>query len=616
MQQCLASVYDCDLAADQYEVFVVDNRSVDASVEMVREYFPKVRLIVNDENLGFSAANNIAIRQAQGEFILLLNPDTVVEETTFSTCLKHLHEQEDVGAVGVKMIDGSGQFLPESKRGLPSVWNSFAKLVGLDALFPSAAIFNGYSLRHLSENKTHQVDVLCGAFMMLRKSVLDTVGLLDERFFMYAEDIDLSYRIREAGHTISYLHDAQIIHYKGESSKKGSLSYVRIFHEAMILYVQKHYQGVYGTVFVLALKMAIVARGTLTLVQYGLKKLLLPVVDFVVIVGLAMAIKVWWADWRYGDSSFFDKSPILWNIGAMAAIMVATLTLAMAYRTTTTWRRTTMATIVAAGIILACYGLLPESYRSSRAVVTFTAIGSILLVPAINGLLHKLLHSRLSRRVIVVGTPENASQIVDILVQKEDTQVVGNITPSVENRTVSVQHIREMINVLSATEVIFVRQDMTMQSVMHIMTTLGAAVTYKVAGDDMLAIVGSSSRNHQGEIYTVDISLRLSQKEYQGSKYAFDKVLALLAVILAPLAWVFHGLSKQYWVHIADTLGGEKTWVGYQAMSDRLPEIRPGVTAVHSGELSDLDYAKLYRLTYDILPFFRYLFNMKSAQKL
>ena len=191
------------------EIWVVDNNSADDSVEMVRNKFPNVHLIANTQNTGFATANNQAIRACSGEYVLLLNPDTLVEENTFSTCLDFMEVHPEAGALGVKMLDGSGKYLPESKRGFPSPWVSFCKTIGLHYLFPKSPTFNQYYLGHLSPEETHPVEVLAGAFMFMRKAALDKAGLLDEAFFMYGEDIDLSYRIKKAGFCRRFLGQGQ-----------------------------------------------------------------------------------------------------------------------------------------------------------------------------------------------------------------------------------------------------------------------------------------------------------------------------------------------------------------------------------------------------------------------
>ena len=243
---------------------------------MVRDKFPEVQLIVNNHNPGFSRANNQAIHQASGEYILLLNPDTVVEEDTFEKCLTFMDAHPKAGALGVRMIDGSGKFLPESKRGFPAPFVAFAKAFGLSKIFPKSKAFNHYHLGYLEEHQNHEIEVLAGAFMFLRKSALDEIGLLDETFFMYGEDIDLSYRIIKGGYKNYYLADTTIIHYKGESTKKGSLNYVRTFYNAMIIFAKKHFKGDQARLFVLMLQAAIYFRASLTLATNLIKKIYLP----------------------------------------------------------------------------------------------------------------------------------------------------------------------------------------------------------------------------------------------------------------------------------------------------------------------------------------------------
>ncbi|MDP6909766.1 MAG: glycosyltransferase family 2 protein, partial [Flavobacteriales bacterium] len=198
LEQCLQSVMVA-IQNLEVEVFVVDNNSVDGSVAMVQAKFPDVKLIVNKENVGFSRANNQAMEIAKGEFVLLLNPDTVVETDTFVNIVSFMDEHPDAGGLGIKMVDGKGNFLPESKRGLPTPEVAFYKIFGLSWLFPKSKRFGKYHLTFLDKEKTHQIEVLSGAFMLMRKETLDKVGLLDEGFFMYGEDIDLSYRILQSG---------------------------------------------------------------------------------------------------------------------------------------------------------------------------------------------------------------------------------------------------------------------------------------------------------------------------------------------------------------------------------------------------------------------------------
>jgi GT2 family glycosyltransferase len=245
LEQCLYSVERSLLQLappGETEVLVVDNHSTDGSVEYCKERFPRVHFIVNTENKGFSAANNQALKLATGRYILFLNPDTILSEDCCRTCISFLSSTPGAGAAGVRMIDGQGRFLRESRRGFPSAWVAFSKLSGLTALFPRSRIFSGYYLGHLPATQNHPSPVLSGACFCVSREVLDRVGNFDPQFFMYAEDIDLSYRIEKAGYTNYYIADTTILHFKGESTRKD-IRYTRIFYKAMSQFRKKHTTG-------------------------------------------------------------------------------------------------------------------------------------------------------------------------------------------------------------------------------------------------------------------------------------------------------------------------------------------------------------------------------------
>lgn len=253
---CLLSVREAMKNIDA-EVFVVDNQSSDDSCAMVRQEFPEVKLIANKDNVGFAKANNQAIKRSKGQYVLLLNPDTIVGEDCFKKLIAFMDVHPEAGGLGLYMADGGGNYLPESKRGFPTPWRAACKLFGLTGFFPSSKALAGYYLGHLSEASVQTVEVLAGAFMLMPKKVLDEVGILDESFFMYGEDIDLSYRIHQAGYMNYYLPDPKIIHYKGESSKRGSMNYVRIFYQAMIIFARKHFSQSYVRFYSLFIHAAI-----------------------------------------------------------------------------------------------------------------------------------------------------------------------------------------------------------------------------------------------------------------------------------------------------------------------------------------------------------------------
>lgn len=240
LQLCLHSATQaCKLISA--EIIVVDNASSDESEAMVQKHFPEVSFVANKVNVGFAKANNQAIRMAKGRYVLLLNPDTIVPETAFAEMVTYLDGNPTVGSLGTRMVDGAGRYLPESKRGIPTPWASFCKMSKLSTFFPKIKSFNHYYFGWIDQHEVADVEILAGAVMCLRTSVLDKVGLLDETFFMYGEDIDLSYRIIKEGYRNVYLGTTTIIHFKGESTKGFSWNYYRNFFGAMDIFRRKHF---------------------------------------------------------------------------------------------------------------------------------------------------------------------------------------------------------------------------------------------------------------------------------------------------------------------------------------------------------------------------------------
>lgn len=263
LEQCLYSVRKAGRQIEN-EIFVVDNASIDGSWDYLLPRFPDVHFIYNSNNEGFAAANNRALQEARGDFILFLNPDTILPEDCLEKCINFFLKTQGVGILGVRMIDGTGNFLKESKRAFPSPLTSFYKLTGLAHLFPNSRSFARYYLGNLSEKKDHEVDVLAGAFMMIPRSVIEKTGGFDETFFMYGEDIDLSYRIQKAGFKNHYFSGTTIIHFKGESTGKGGLHYVRLFYKAMNQFVKKYYSGTRARVFIIFIQAGIWSRAIIS----------------------------------------------------------------------------------------------------------------------------------------------------------------------------------------------------------------------------------------------------------------------------------------------------------------------------------------------------------------
>ncbi len=273
LEQCLYSV-QAALKNVGGEIIVVDNASSDNSIEYLQPKFPLAKFIANKVNSGFGKACNQGYKMALGKFILFLNPDTIVPEDCFERCISFFNSTPDAGALGVKMLDGSGKFLKESKRAFPSLSTSFYKFLGLAGLFPHSKIFAKYYLGNLDSTKNHEVEVLAGAFMMIKRNVLEVTAGFDEAFFMYGEDIDLSYRIQKAGFKNYYFSETEIIHFKGESTKKGSLNYIQQFYGAMSIFVNKHYTNGAAGVFKIFIHIGIWIVAFISAIRNFLRRIL------------------------------------------------------------------------------------------------------------------------------------------------------------------------------------------------------------------------------------------------------------------------------------------------------------------------------------------------------
>ena len=271
LEQCLRSVFRSQ-GKWEMEVFVVDNNSSDGSVEYLSARFPQVKFIANKDNRGFSCANNQALRQAKGRYMLLLNPDTILTENTLTDTLQYLDEHPEVGASGTAMYGRDGRFAWESRRGVPTPWTAFCKMVGLTALFPHSRRFGRYHMRYLNREEANYIEVISGAYMMLRREALEQVGLLDESFFMYGEDIDLSYRMLQGGWKNAYI-PSPILHDKGESTQKSSYRYVHIFYEAMLIFFDKHFSKRYR-LLALLIRLAVYLRAGIDVLKRLMQRLL------------------------------------------------------------------------------------------------------------------------------------------------------------------------------------------------------------------------------------------------------------------------------------------------------------------------------------------------------
>ena len=601
------------------EIFVVDNNSQDGSVAMVRTRFPEVILIANTDNPGFSTANNQAIRRSRGRYVLLLNPDTVVGEETFIACLQFMNAHPDAGALGIRMIDGSGTFLPESKRGFPSPWVAFCKTFGLARFFPKTKTFGGYHLGYLSEFENHEVDVLSGAYMWLRREVLDEIGLLDETFFMYGEDIDLSYRVQRGGYKNYYFADATIIHYKGESTKRGSLNYVRVFYNAMIIFAKKHFRGDRARVFVGMLQLAIYFRAFLTIFRNVLGKIALPLVESLLLAGGLVLLKNFWADNYFQNPDYYQPSFLRFNVPLYVSIWIGSIFFSGGYDTPFNLRRLLRGLLFGTLLLAAIYGLLPLEYRSSRTLLVLGAVWAVGSTFSLRTLLHffrfrSFRIGRAERRnVAIVGTEAESERVRRLLERTGGGgDILGTILPTENVDKVqflgSTSELPALVDIYRLNELIFCSRDLPYARAIDWMSALGPRGTYRMVPEGGTTIIGSQGKNVRGELYTVDVRFALHDPLARRNKRLFDLLVCLVGVVLFPV-WLFAKQPRVFWRNVLPVLVGKKTWVGYASSNTErpLPSIRPGVRHTATGLSTDaatrarLDflYAKNYRVGLD-----------------
>ncbi|BDS13728.1 glycosyltransferase family 2 protein [Aureispira anguillae] len=594
------------------EVIVVDNNSKDNSVDLVRAKFPEVKLIANTQNTGFATANNQGIAIAKGKYILFLNPDTVVREDTFEKTIDFMERQPQAGGLGVKMIDGTGVFLPESKRGFPSPAVAFYKIFGLSKLFPKSKRFNHYHLGYLDKEQTHEVDVLSGAFMLMPRAILDQIGYWDEAFFMYGEDIDLSYRVIKAGYKNYYYADTTIIHYKGESTKKGSLNYVKAFYEAMIIFTQKHFQGSKAGLFVIMLQFAIYFRAFLTLLSNFTKKGFLFVLDTLVVYGGMLAIKNIWAQIRFQDAHYYDSNPTLiyFNFPFYVIMWLFAVYLRGGYDKHARVGHVLTGVLLGTVCITSIYAFFPQELRSSRMLILLGALWTIIAAYFNRSIVSLLQNNTLfwsesiQRNVIIVGEPEESQRVLNLLYQAHvNINFIGTVTPyeevNLDELLGQVQNLEELVHVYKVNELIFCGKDISFEQIIYWMTKLGTGMTYKIVPEDSVYIIGSNSKNSAGDLYAVDISFNIANSIQQRNKQVLDIVYSLIFLLLSPILLVFVQGKIGFLKNIVAVLFRRKTWVGYSPspQNKNLPSLLTAVlTPLDTLEVMPTEPQTLHRV--------------------
>lgn len=613
IEQCLFSVLKASENIN-CEIFVVDNNSVDGSVTLIKDKFPQINLIVNKTNTGFSVANNQAIKLAKGEYVLLLNPDTVVQEDTFTKSIAFMDAHPEAGGLGVKMLDGQGNFAPESKRGLPTPSVAFYKMFGFSRFFPKSKKFGKYHLSFLPENQINEIDVISGAFMLVRKSVLDTIGLLDETFFMYGEDIDLSYRIKKAGYKNYYFPQTQIIHYKGESTKRSSLNYVIIFYKAMAIFSKKHFSGSNAFWFNALIHLAIFLKAGIALLSRFLKAFTVPILDFSVITfGLFVIKNIYQQNTGFDEDIYSEKLlNVAFPLYALAWIIMVYFN--GGFDKPIKLFKIMRGVLVGTVFILMGYSLLPEYLRFSRALILLGTSWALLCFVLTRILFHLLklksysLFSAKTKRIAIIGEEQEFNRVSALLKETHaNPSFVGFV--SAENNGVhnpyyigKIIQIDEIIKVHQINEIIFCAKDISTQFIINNMLTLvSSGVDFKIAPPESLSIIGSNNIDTAGDLYMIDVN-SISKSNNKRNKRLLDIGVSILALLFSPILLFIQEQKQNYFLNCLNVLFGFYSWVGYGKNTDKsLPEIKRSILSpsmLISSDMLDNDKIKLANLRY------------------
>ena len=627
LEQCLNSVRIAAKHVD-CEVWMVDNNSVDHSVEMTRKKFPEVKVIANKDNTGFSVANNQAIKKSNGEYVLLLNPDTVVEEYTFKKIVDFMDAHPDAGGLGVKMVDGNGNFLPESKRGLPTPAVAFYKIFGLASIFPRSKTFGRYHLGYLNKDKTHAVDILSGAFMMMRKKTLDEVGLLDETFFMYGEDIDLSYRIIKGGYKNYYFPDTRIIHYKGESTKKSSVNYVYTFYNAMVIFARKHFSLKYARLFSLLIHLAIYLRASISIAKRFINKILPPLADALILyIGFYFIKSYWEQTWLLPNGGEYPLLYMLYIVPVYISILLGGVLLSGGYDKPFQISKLIKGLFIGIISILVMYALLPENYRYSRAIIIagtfwgFISLSSLRYLMQLIGLSAYKNPSSKKNRIVVIGSAFEAQRVASLIRNTSDKPgFIGIVSITDDDKHQegvigTIDQLKEIISVYSIANIVFCAKDLSAQDIIDQMVYFqNKGVGYKIAPEESLTIIGSNSINTTNDLFMLEVD-GIHKSQNKRNKRILDFLLSIFLFITLPINIWFVNKKASYFSNIFLVLFSQKTWVGYYLDKKEkeiiLPNIKKGV--LHPGDafgnkklsndtLQRLNilYSRDYKITSDI----------------
>lgn len=603
LTQCLDSIFKSQTQYD-YEVIIVDNSSKDSGRDQICATFEHIIWVENIENVGFGRANNQGFSLAKGVYTLILNPDTVLQEDTIEKCVSYLIAHPKVGGLGIKGIDGSGQFLPESKRALPTPLVALWKITGLSSIFPKSSVFARYHLGHLSPEENHEVDILVGCFMMIPTKLLLSVGGFDPQYFMYGEDIDLSYELQKTGHKNIYFSESQIIHYKGESTKRGSLNYVRMFYKAMVLFAKKQFTGSSAAAYSLLIYLGIYLRAALAIAARLGKSTLTPLLDAVVLYAILNTIKSYWEqNHRFIHGGSYPDLYTYTIQGSYVLAWLFGLWLSGVYfknNRPIVMVRSMIATTLILGFF---YGLLPEELRFSRALLMLGALGGLSAMLGWRAVLSVVSGKSMFEgapkqpRILFFGAKSSKIALDDILHASGITpSFYWEEEPKFDNEDWLLK-LKALVHLHRINELIVDISQVSNQRLIGILTSLGEQTSVKSLLPENKYIIGSDSSLTQGETYRK--SQQTADPQYLRQRRVFEITATSLLITLAPLTLVFAIATGRFnawklWIrYSADVLTGKRSLVGYsRSLSEKfnVPPLPPPIFDICSVLPVELDY--------------------------
>jgi GT2 family glycosyltransferase/lipopolysaccharide/colanic/teichoic acid biosynthesis glycosyltransferase len=542
LEQCLMAIDRAthDLAV---ETFVVDNASVDGSQTMVKKRFPQVQLIENRVNVGFSTANNQALRKARGTYVLILNPDTLIQEDTLIILKNYLDRHEEVGAVGCKLINPDGSFQITSRRSLPTPWIAFTRIVGLSKIFPKSRLFGRYNMTYLDPNIETEVDVLPGSLMFIRREILETIGYFDETFFMYGEDVDLCYRITKQNWKIMYVPETKAIHYKGESTKKSEFSFVSNFYTAMLIFANKHFKHRYSIFLRMLLVMGIYGRAFFSYLWRVIKNVISTTIDLVLIIfSIFAAIKIWLP--HYALERFSVVYPIFVLVWFIALYLFGVYHKKGRFRLKPVLYSTVVGLLVNSTFV---YFFKQFAYSRVVVLISFVLIVVTLslwrTIYRLAGPLAKKGPISKLRRAIIIGAGKEGKRILKQLQNRPDMhyEVCGfvdfdqkSIGKTIDGIEVlaTIDNVRDVVRIEKINDVIFSSDRLTNAQILEtIILAQRSGVNFRIVPHELEYIVAKSSVDEIDTVQMLDFSGVADPLDLIVKRF-FDIVCALIMIVV------------------------------------------------------------------------------------